>query len=136
MAEDITEGLGYRPSFYPLVPSSPPQDVVLTVVSANEIKVSWNEVLPINQSGIIILYGVLYQPMEAYDRSSLVQNTTNSSIALRGLHEYANYSVQVQAYTVIGPGPFSNQQSIRTNETGIAIMNSSALSVIYLILIT
>ncbi len=89
-------------------------------MSATEIAVSWAEVLQIERNGIITLYEVTYSPLESYhDRNSTFQNTSDLSIILTGLHEFANYSIQVRAYTNIGPGPNSNQQFERTNEAGI-----------------
>ncbi len=45
----------------------------------------------IHQNGIITLYEVSYQPVEVYDSTVLLQNTSELSISLTGLHEYANY---------------------------------------------
>ena len=103
-------------------PSCPPQSVVPTVVSATEISVSWMKVPPIHENGIIETYEVLYQPMEAYDMTHMFLNTTNLSVCLTELHEYANYSIQVRAYTDVGPGPYSDQQFIRTNEAGLKML--------------
>ena len=83
-------------------------------VSATELFVSWMEVPSIDQNGIITIYEVLYQLMENYDQESLILSTQEFSIVLSNLHEYANYSVRVRASTVIGPGPYSTQQFIRT----------------------
>ncbi len=76
------------------------------------------KVPPIHENGIIEMYEVLYQPLEAYDMTSLRRNTTNLFISLTDLHEFANYNIQVRAYTDVGPGPYSNQQFIRTNGAG------------------
>ena len=62
---------------------------------------------------------MLYQPLEAYDMDPLRQNTTELSTSLTGLHEFANYSIQVRAYTDAGPGPYSAQQFVRTMEAGL-----------------
>ena len=104
-----------------IVPSAPPEAVLLTVTSANEILVSWSEVPLIHQNGIITLYEVFYYPLEDYHnplRIPMIQNTTELSFNLMGLHEFANYSIQVRAFTEVGPGPYSDQQFIRTNTAG------------------
>ncbi len=74
----------------------------------------------IDQNGIITLYEVSYQPMEVYNSTVLLQNTTDPSrsLSLTGLHEYANYSVQVRAYTSVGPGDYSTEEFARTLEAG------------------
>ena len=86
-------------------PSSSPQSVTLMTVSATELFVSWKEVPSIDQNGIITIYEVLYQLMENYGRGSSTLNTRELSIVLSNLHKYANYSVRVRAFTIIGPGP-------------------------------
>ena len=103
-------------------PSAPPQAVLLSVISPTEISVAWSEVPLVNQNGIITLYKVSYHPLEDYvDPLTLPAflNTTELTVNLTGLYEFANYSIQVRAYTVAGPGPYSDQQFIRTLSTGI-----------------
>ena len=100
-------------------PSAPPQTVVGEVISATEIFVSWSEVPPIHQNGIITVYEVSYTPLEDYhDPRPTLQNTTNMSTSLTGLHEFSNYSIQVRAYTEVGPGPDSSQEFTMTNTAG------------------
>ena len=107
--------------FFSIEPSRPPERVALTVISAIEISVTWAKVPPIHENGIIETYEVLYQPLEAYDMIQVRWNTTNLSILLTALHEYANYSIQVRAYTDAGPGPYSDQEFARTNEAGLSM---------------
>ena len=107
-----------------VVPSAPPQSASLTVTSPSEISMSWSEVPLVNQNGIVMLYEVSYHPLEDYvDPLTLPAflNTTELTINLTGLYEFANYSVQIRAYTVAGPGPYSDQQFIRTLSTGNSI---------------
>ena len=102
-----------------IVPSGPPEAVLLTVTSATEILVSWSEVPPIHQNGIITLYEVFYYPLEDYHNPlPMVQTTTELSFNLMGLHEFADYSIQVRAFTEVGPGPYSDQRFIRTDTAG------------------
>ncbi len=88
--------------------------------SSTTIEVTWDIVPPIDQNGVITLYEVSYQPMVDYNRTVLLQNTTDPSrsLSLTGLHEYANYSVQVRAYTSVGPGDYSTEEFARTLEAG------------------
>ena len=80
------------------------------VISPTEIEMSWNEVDPIYQNGIIIIYEVDYQPAQVFNGSMTVDvvNTTNTTIILSDLHESVQYNITVRAYTSIGPGPFSS----------------------------
>ena len=79
-------------------------------ISPTEIETSWNEVDPIDQNGIIIIYEVDYQPAQMFNGSMTVDvvNTTNTRIILTDLHESVQYNITVRAYTSIGPGPFSS----------------------------
>lgn len=88
-------------------------------MSATEISVAWMEVPPVHENGVVETYEVLYQPLQTYDSTQHRVNTSDLSIMLENLHEFANYSIQVRAYTDVGPGPFSVQQIIQTNEAGI-----------------
>ena len=80
------------------------------VISPTEIEISWNEVIPIDQNGIIIIYEVYHQPAQVFNGSMTVDvvNTTNTTILLKNLHESVQYNITVRAYTRIGPGPFSS----------------------------
>ena len=88
------------------------------VISPTEIETSWNEVDPIYQNGIIIIYEVDYQPAQMFNGSMTVDvvNTTNTTIVLSALHESVQYNITVRAYTSIGPGPFSSHVLSVTEE--------------------
>ena len=87
-------------------------------ISPTEIETSWNQVKPIDQNGIIIIYEVDYQPAQMFDGSITVDvvNTTNTTIILSALHESVQYNITVRAYTSIGPGPFSSHVLSFTGE--------------------
>ena len=101
-------------------PSGYPQNVEPTTISSTEILVSWDEVPAINQNGIIILYEVQYEPLMTFGGQlmTMAMNTSNTSIVLGGLQEYAEYNISVRAYTSVGPGPFSPGVNNRTFEDG------------------
>ena len=81
--------------------------------------VAWEEVLPIDQNGIIIIYEVQYEPLQFTESlSTLVVNTTDIAINLTNLQEYVEYNISVRAYTAIGFGPFSTEITERTFEDG------------------
>ena len=102
-----------------LAPSAPPRGLRLSAESATLIFVSWSEVPAIARNGIITGYEVLYSAQEDYHNPEpLLQSTESLSLELSGLHEYANYSIQVKAYTEAGLGPYSDQQFIRTRTAG------------------
>ncbi|CAI8037862.1 Phosphatidylinositol phosphatase PTPRQ [Geodia barretti] len=99
------------------VPDAPPQNV-MTVLSSTEIQVSWEEVPAINQSGSITFFEVRYNPLETFN-GSLSTNTTITTmlgITLNSLEENVDYNISVRAYSVIGPGPYSEGVVKRTDE--------------------
>ena len=106
--------------YFPLAPSSFPQDVTATTVSSTEILVSWDEIPPVDQNGIIILYEVQYEPLMTFggQLTTMAMNTSNTSIVLGGLQEYVEYNISVRAHTIAGPGPFSSGMNNRTFEDG------------------
>ena len=113
--------------FVNAVPASPPQNVIATVLSSTEIQVNWNEVLEIDQNGIITEYEVMYEPLMTFGGliTTLTVNTTNLSITLMDLEEYVEYSISVRAYTSVGSGPYSVGIVNMTFEDGIKARRSS-----------
>ena len=72
---------------------------------------TWEEVPPIDQNGIIINYEVCYEPLETFDDAimkEIVTIGTDLFYMLSGLEEFVNYNISVRAYTVEGPGPYSD----------------------------
>ena len=101
-------------------PSGYPQNVGPATISSTDILVSWDEVQPVDQNGIIILYEVQYEPLMTFGGQlmTMAMNTSNTSIVLGGLQEYVEYNISVRAYTSVGPGPFSPGVDNRTFEDG------------------
>ena len=56
-------------------------------------------------------YEITYTPLENCTGVIGINSTNVSgsdlSVSLVGLQEYVNYSIQVRAYTIEGPGPYS-----------------------------
>ena len=75
------------------------------------IQVMWDEVPIIGRNGIITRYEVEYnQTAFSEVASSLLESVDAPTLmkTLNNLHEYTEYSIRVRAYTVKGPGPYSN----------------------------
>ena len=92
-------------------PVNSPQNVTVMLLSSTSINVTWEEVPPIDRNGIIIMYEVLYEPLETEtfgQLSSDTGNTTDLFILLEELHPFVNYSISVRAYTSVGNGPYSD----------------------------
>ena len=99
-------------------PSSSPGNVSATVNSSIEILVTWEEVSPLTQNGIIVTYEVLYEPLETFNGQlqSQTLNSTDLFAYLTGLEEFVNYSISVKAYTSVGSGPYSEHIYAKTLE--------------------
>ena len=77
--------------------------------------VTWEEVLAIDENGIIINYEVQFQPLEFTETLTTSSvNTTNLTVVLSSLQEYVEYNISVRAYTSVGPGPYSDLVTQRT----------------------
>ena len=100
------------------VPSGSPTITEALVISPTEIEISWNEINPIDQNGIIIVYEVDYQPAQMFNGSRIgyVVYSTITTIILSDLHESVQYNITVRAYTSIGAGPFSSHVLSVTEE--------------------
>ena len=81
---------------------------------------TWDEVLPIDQNGIITEYEVLYEPLETFSDllSPLAMNTTDLVINLMDLMPFVSYNISVRAYTSVGSGPYSEPITNTTLEEG------------------
>ena len=81
----------------------------------------WEEVVPIDQNGVITMYQVLYQPLETFGGAirPLTVNVTELTADLTNLQEYVNYTISVRAYTSAGEGPYSDGVTILTLEDGM-----------------
>ena len=81
--------------------------------------VTWDEIPGLDQNGIITDYEVQIQPLDfPADLSVNLLTTTNLSILVTDLEEYISYSIEVRAYTSVGPGPYSDPVTERTFEDG------------------
>ena len=80
----------------------------------------WDEVVPIDQNGVITMYEVMYTPLEDFGGGVMTRttNVTALSLLLMDLEEYVNYTISVRAYTSAGAGNYSDLLIILTNEDG------------------
>lgn len=80
-------------------------------ISHISIQLSWDLPMESLRHGDIISYDILYKNAT----TSIVATTTNTSIILRDLQEFVNYTISVRALTAIGPGPYSTPIIIMTD---------------------
>ena len=99
-----------------LVPSSPPQSVLVSVTSSTAIIITWSPPPFADQNGIIREYSVLV--FNANNDQSFLYQTQQNSLNVSLLSPYTLYYVTVAAVTV-ETGPYSQTYNITTLQDGI-----------------
>ncbi|XP_031573116.1 uncharacterized protein LOC116307107 isoform X2 [Actinia tenebrosa] len=91
------------------VPTGPPQSVSAFAASTVSIEVRWQPVLDVQRRGVITHYIIEIKNSSG----SLVGEHTipgdQYTTIIGGLGKRSNYTVRINAYTRIGPGPFSEE---------------------------
>ena len=87
---------------------------------------SWEEVPPIDQNGIVIEYDVLLEPLETFSGflTPLNINSTSFEVVFMNLTAYVSYNISVRSYTSEGSGPYSDVITNRTLEEGKKFINT------------
>ena len=88
------------------VPSSSPQNVMVTSVNPASLMMSWKPPPMIDHNGPIT-YMIQYTRVGSSDMMSVNVNS-GTTHTISGLVAYVDYSVTVAARTVNGTGPFSD----------------------------
>ena len=94
--------------YNPTVPSSPPQNVMVTSIEPALLMVSWQPPMQINHNGQITDYVINYTRVGSNDMNETVISETTTTYTISKLVAYVNYSVTVAAVNVNGTGPFSS----------------------------
>lgn len=96
-------------------------NVTTDTMSSTAIMVTWEEIPPFDQNGIIIAYEVSYEPLDTFDgqlEERAVNTTTDLFVILNDLEEFVGYNITVTAYTSAGLGPQSDVVTDMTFEDG------------------
>ena len=103
-------------SLFPFpAPAAAPQNPSSTTLNATAIQVQWEEVPEIDQNGDIIYYEVRVDPAQFQNVSYVnVSGSSELVLVVDGMEELVNYGFTIRAYTIAGPGPFSD---VTTNTT-------------------
>ena len=99
-----------------LVPRVAPE-VVSIIPDQRSINASWMMLECQDHLGNIAMYEVRYTSSDFGDSVDLTLDTTNgdeTSLLVDGLEEFTNYTIQVRAYTAVGPGPYSAPMDVQT----------------------
>ena len=96
-----------------IVPSSPPQNVMVTSVNPASLNVLWQPPPMIDHNGPITGHVIWYTWSGTSNMMDVNSGTTHT---ISGLVACVDYSVTVAARTVNGTGPFSNPVVGRSGE--------------------
>ena len=72
----------------------------------------------IHQNGIITFYEVQIDPDRFQALSHMNVSGSELELVVDQLEEFVEYNFTVRAYTIVGPGPFSNVTNSTTNQAG------------------
>ena len=99
-----------------IVPSSPPENVMVTTVDPESLMVSWEPPIEIDHNGPLTGYIIQYIGVASNDTTIIHVDVNNgTSYVISGLVENVDYSVMVAAVNIIGPGPFSDPAVVGTS---------------------
>jgi hypothetical protein len=87
-------------------PTMPPDDIIMTTLDSQSVKVTWTSPPLASTNGVIKGYKVVYGPSKTwYDPSTRdTKISIDAMTELTGLKKYTNYTVQVLAFTNGGDG--------------------------------
>ena len=91
--------------------------MVSTIPDQRSINVSWMMLECQDRHGNITMYEVRYTGLNFGENVNQTLNTSSgdeTSLGVNDLEEFANYTIEVRAYTAIGPGPYSSPMDVRT----------------------
>ena len=103
-----------------LEPSVGPDHVSYSQVNKTAFNISWVPLPREKSYGKVILYNVNPELLSRVKRrkrsaNSGTINTTETFVVLYGLQLCSKYNVSVQAYTLAGPGPYSQAMELETS---------------------
>ena len=100
------------------VPSSPPQNVMVTSINPASLMVSWEPPIEIDHNGPITGYIIQYTRVKLSEMISVNVSGGTTHIIISGLVGSADYSVTAGAINVNGTGPFSSPLVILSGVSG------------------
>lgn len=99
------------------VPSSYPQNLSVTGLSASSTDLAWSPPPLAQRNGRIVRYAVVYRDINSQRNST--NSTTDTRMSVQGLRPDTTYDIRVQAFTSKGAGPLSPSIQSRTMSTSV-----------------
>lgn len=116
----------FRFLFSITVPSVPPENIRCAPLTSQSLQISWHQPLSEYTNGLLQGYKIHYEHVadtvglgnDNIGDNIEIRKTTEMTVVLTGLKKFANYSVQVLAYTRMGDGVLSKPTFCHTEEDG------------------
>ena len=99
-------------------PSEPPRNLNVTVSSSTAILVQFLPVPPQAANGIIQGYHIIYRESNLPKAHAKEKVLNSTRYTIDQLKFYTQYTVYVKAFTQVGDGPRTNEESVKTLESG------------------
>lgn len=108
---------GFWFSFFQLVPTEPPTDMMATLLNTTAISLKWKPPSEDSINGVLLYYQIIIRGFDAANVSKILANmsveATSPSLMLANLTTGVTYSVSVAAATRIGIGVYSKPAVLR-----------------------
>lgn len=99
------------------VPSSYPQNLSVTGLTASSTDLAWSPPPLAERNGRIVGYRVVYRDINSQHNSS--NSTAATRMSVQGLQPDTTYDIRVQAFTSKGAGPLSPSIQSRTMSAAV-----------------
>ena len=106
-------------SFCSSVPTGPPENFTVEVLSSSAVLVSWTPPTVGKQNGIIITYTIILVELLTNTTLTYEQGGNISELTVDELHPYYEYKCSMVAATQVGNGPFTGSVTVRTLGDGM-----------------
>ena len=101
------------------VPTAPPENFTLQVLSSRSVLVSWRPPAFEEQNGVITSYRVVFIESPSNNTLPYQREGELTELVIEQLHPYYEYHCSIAAETRVGSGPATNSVTIRTFEDGM-----------------
>ena len=99
-----------------VAPTAPPQDVKVSAIGSNKIRVTWGKIPNREQNGHILRYIVHYWRRKMNGTTAAVSTNSSTEVTLESLEPHTVYEILVFGVNVIGNSPKSDIITAKTWE--------------------
>ncbi|EDV20681.1 uncharacterized protein TRIADDRAFT_31561, partial [Trichoplax adhaerens] len=109
-------------------PSSYPRNITVIALSSTSIYITWQSLRFVDRNGIITSYTICYNSTQWNDNGVVQVGSSTTNTFLLGnsrnytvfnMKYFSKYKISIQAFTIAGVSPRSNEYIINTLESGM-----------------